>query len=387
MVFSRDVAKMKHVPEAEMLDLVYDAAVQPDLWVQVMHRLADSIGATSGAMTQFDMVDGSGALVVSRLAPETVSEYVEHFATKNVLSVVPDAQTYLKDWRPAIITDQDWMSKSDLVASEYYNEFLAPRDIHSTVMIRLAAFGTDVSAISLNRPKTAHQFSPDDLAYAHALHPHLIRAFELGDKIARSRRTSSDLSQALEQSEHGIILVERGGRISFANPVAERLLAASDAIAGPGRMLTASHSEAARQLGLLIEQATMPLREARRGGSMAAPSPLRRLPLSITVAPLQAERVSVFEARPCALVCVTDLEAGISPPEHKLRSVFGLTSAEARVALALFEGATPREAAAALSVSFNTVRTQLARVFDKTGASRQADLVRLMMRTVGPGFN
>ncbi len=387
MVGSRDATPMKHVPETEMLDLIYEAAVEPGLWVDVMERLADAIGGTSGAMTQLDMVDGSGGLVISRLAPDTISDYFDYYSQKNVLSVVSDAEAYLKNWRPAIITDEDWMPKSDFVASEYYNDFLVPRDIHSTVMIRLAAFGADVAAISLNRPRSAGQFQPGELAYVRALQPHLIRAFELGDKVSRARRVSADLGQALEMSEHGIILVERGGRIAFANPVAEGLLAASGAVASSGGILTAVHPDAGRQLHQLVEAATSPNREARRGGSMAAPSPLHRLPLSLTVAPLHSERASVFSARPCALVCVTDLEAGIAPPEHKLRNVFGLTAAEARVALALFEGQTPREAAEMLNVSFNTVRTQLARIFDKTGVSRQADLVRLMMRTVGPGFH
>jgi DNA-binding CsgD family transcriptional regulator len=83
------------------------------------------------------------------------------------------------------------------------------------------------------------------------------------------------------------------------------------------------------------------------------------------------------------LVCVTDLDAGVAMPEQQLREIFGLTPAEARLALALFEGLTPAEAAADFGLSLHTVRAQLARVFEKTGASRQSGLMRLMMSAVG----
>ena len=83
------------------------------------------------------------------------------------------------------------------------------------------------------------------------------------------------------------------------------------------------------------------------------------------------------------VVCITDLEAGVNLPEQRLRDLFGLSPAETRVALALFEGLDPRHAAERLGVSFYTVRGHLVRIFDKTGTHGQADLARLMMRTIG----
>ena len=377
---------MTHTADDTMLDLVYEAAYDPSLWVKVMESLADRIGATSGAMTQFDMRDGAGEIILSRLDPGALTSYFAHFAKINVLSNVADATAYFEGWRPMILTDQDWMPKDELVRSEYYNDFLAPQDIHSTVMIRLAAHDTNVSAISLNRSLAVDQFSLVDLDYAYWLHPHLIRSYELGRKIAASRRVTSDLGQALEHSEHGIFLVEGSGRIRHANRVGQDLLTQGDTFRSVGGHLSVTNADAAGQLLQLIGLATAASGEGRRGGSLAATSPNRHLPFSVTVAPLRADRVLVFENQPCALVCVTDLEGGISPPEQKLRTLFGLTGAEARVALALFEGMTPKEAACALGVSFNTVRTQLARIFEKTGTNRQAELIRLMMRTVATGL-
>lgn len=49
------------------------------------------------------------------------------------------------------------------------------------------------------------------------------------------------------------------------------------------------------------------------------------------------------------LVCISDLEVRGQVSEERLRDIFDLTRAEARIAAALFEGATPKEAAGSLA--------------------------------------
>lgn len=57
------------------------------------------------------------------------------------------------------------------------------------------------------------------------------------------------------------------------------------------------------------------------------------------------------------------------------------------MALALAHGQTMQDIADELGVSLNTVRTHVASAFSKTETSRQANLVRVVLRTVGPfGF-
>jgi DNA-binding CsgD family transcriptional regulator len=65
----------------------------------------------------------------------------------------------------------------------------------------------------------------------------------------------------------------------------------------------------------------------------------------------------------------------MNEPIELLRSHFGLTPAEARLALHLVAGETLRSAEVKLSISYETARTHLKNIFDKTGTCRQAELV------------
>ena len=65
----------------------------------------------------------------------------------------------------------------------------------------------------------------------------------------------------------------------------------------------------------------------------------------------------------------------MNEPIELLRCHFGLTPAEARLALHLAAGETLRSAEAKLSMTYETARTHLKSIFQKTGTCRQAELV------------
>ena len=66
-------------------------------------------------------------------------------------------------------------------------------------------------------------------------------------------------------------------------------------------------------------------------------------------------------------------------PLDLLQCHFGLTPAEARLALHLVAGETLRSAEVKLSISYETARTCLKKIFRKTGTCRQAELVLIIL--------
>jgi DNA-binding CsgD family transcriptional regulator len=84
-----------------------------------------------------------------------------------------------------------------------------------------------------------------------------------------------------------------------------------------------------------------------------------------------------------------DLERGADlaglPETARLRAEFGLTKAEARLALRVAEGSSLASAAQAFDVKLTTIRSQLQQVFAKTGTSRQTELVAMLLSR-GYGF-
>jgi DNA-binding CsgD family transcriptional regulator len=366
---------------ASFLDLLYGAAVEQGDWERVIATFADMIGGARVWMPELSLASGVGASVMARIDPAAQTTYFQHFATRNPF-VRPVMTNPGAPWPLSVRTDEDEFAKDEFVRTEYYNDFLKPQDIHSCLIVRLGRRDGMMATLNVSRPRHREQFGGPDLELARRLHPDLVRAFYLSRRFADLGAFAAGMAETLERSLHGVLLLDNAGRIRHANTVAERLLKEADGLCVVSGRLSASQSEAASRLETLIGQAARSQGGTRVGGSMALPTPTRAMPLSLTVAPLRSER-QLAGAAPSVLVCVTDLEAGVSLPEQNLRDLFGLTPAETRLALVMFEGLAPREAAERFGVSPHTVHAQLARIFEKTGANRQADLVRLMMRAAG----
>ncbi|HEY1710798.1 MAG TPA: hypothetical protein VGG10_21200 [Rhizomicrobium sp.] len=364
------------------LDLVYDAAVQPLLWVPVLEQLADMVGGSTGWLSQLSVQDGSGISLDDprcRIDPKWTAHYAAYYEQRNPLHNVPDPSAYMKQWKPCILTDENWMRKDALVRSEFYNDFLQPQDVDSVMMIRLAKRGSEIATINIGRATPRHQFDGAEIELANSIHPHLIRAFNLGRKLAGAQRVEQDLQHTIDRSPHGLFLLDATGAIRHVNKAGEALLRIPGGLqVNEGRLIAHSQSQTKRLLGL-IACAGSP---SGAGGSMALDIAPGRLPISLTIAPLTEAGSPHLRGR-TVLVCATDLEARTKLPEKQLRDLFGLTPAETRLALALLDGITLREAAERFETSQHTTRTQLARIFDKTGTNRQSDLVRLLMRVDG----
>ena len=75
------------------------------------------------------------------------------------------------------------------------------------------------------------------------------------------------------------------------------------------------------------------------------------------------------------MVSLVENEGPGIPQAVFLENRFGLTPAQARLAIHLVEGNSLRSSAKALGVKYETVRTYLKSVFQKTGTHRQAELV------------
>jgi DNA-binding CsgD family transcriptional regulator len=117
------------------------------------------------------------------------------------------------------------------------------------------------------------------------------------------------------------------------------------------------------------------------GRALALRSSATDRPLFVMLAPVQAEVSSAASARwpsQAALVILCDLDRPALPPAGSMADAFGLTEAEARVAEAVSGGAAISEVARQLSLSRNTIKTHLRRIYEKTGTRRQAELARVM---------
>ena len=82
------------------------------------------------------------------------------------------------------------------------------------------------------------------------------------------------------------------------------------------------------------------------------------------------------------IIYLTDPTSHQQAPQQLVSQLFGLTKAEARLATLLADGLSVAEAAETMHVSEGSARSYCKRIYAKTGLKRQAELVRLVLKSV-----
>jgi DNA-binding CsgD family transcriptional regulator len=230
------------------------------------------------------------------------------------------------------------------------------------------------------RSKDKGPFAEAELAWLKRLRPHFDNVSRLHREMLHLKLGANMQQQALDRLDYPILLVYEGGLIAFLNQAAEHWLMMNGALGIKDRRLTSSDNTIQGDLDRLLSNA----HRHRVSGACAVPRSLRRgggaISYQMIVQPLNplSELGSQWR-RSVAMIVIADPLARRCLPAEWLRVLFGLTPAEAQMAMALAEGKALKEIAAQARITILTARSHLKQILNKTGARRQGELIRLVM--------
>jgi DNA-binding CsgD family transcriptional regulator/PAS domain-containing protein len=284
-----------------------------------------------------------------------------------------------------IVTTGQMVPKRDLLRSEMYNEYLHPRGLHEGLRLAIRAGDGAIEDISLLRPWSAGPFEGEDIRLASMLLPHLQR----GAAVARRLRQADAIAEtglaALDSVPHAVFLLNGSGRVLRMNSAAEAMAADHDGLEVTAAGLAPTDVAASAALNCLVLQAAGAAAEPRTSGSLR----LRRRsgrPDLVAIAHPTGQPAGWGLTDPRGVLVIASDPAARSVADAKqLQALYALTPAEATVALDLLAGRDVSEIARHRGRSVATIRTQLGRLLEKTGTTRQVDLVRLLLRLPLPG--
>jgi DNA-binding CsgD family transcriptional regulator len=351
----------------DLIEEIYDAALEPALWNDVVVSINDFIGSRGCGLVSKDLASHCGrTLYYHGVDPHYIKLYSESYSRFDPLVSLPAFGQ--------VVGIPDLIDYDEYRKGPFYQEWLRPQrcvDVANALLEKPASN----SAILLAVLPGARMLDDEMRQRIAQIVPHARRALLINRTIDSRQSEAATFADTLDGLSAGIFLVDAGCRIVHANVAGDEMLRADDFLCSIGGQLVAGNAQVNRTLReIFADNCGAP------GGKGTA------LPLTahdgeryvMHVLPLtSAARTAIGMAyKAVAALFVRKVALG-TPCGELLARNFELTPAELRVLLSIVEVGGVPETAATLGVAETTVKTHLHRVFAKTGTRRQADLVKL----------
>jgi DNA-binding CsgD family transcriptional regulator len=373
--------------DVDLLDVIgriYDAATDSSKWELVIDDLFRLFGATGCQLGHYDLRQ--------RQLGFHAHKGFEHISAEGwrlVEELMAD-DPRMEVWQRLPGKPHSCRMSMDISlyhASRLYREVLDEAGVEYTLGVKLedeeaGAF----TGIAVMRNKTLSAFNQTDCDLMGLLIPHLRRSLAMYKRFAVLDLGQRTALEALDHIATGIVLLGEAGSVRFANRLARTMADDGDGFRIRDDRLLVDNPQTQRQIVAAADKA---IQSARAGDILAGE------PVTITkpsggrdyaclVGTLWGNHLGVGASildDPVAVLFVTDPERPQEAPADLLQRLYGLTPAEARILESLVAGNSLKATAAAQNIAYETARSHLTAVFDKTATSRQTDLVRLVLAT------
>lgn len=285
-----------------------------------------------------------------------------------------------------VATIEDVGGQQHLESTRIWSDFYVPFKLGDSIGSALERQPEYANILMAGRRTGNPGFRERDRRALEALLPHIARAWRVKRALTEMQSLVGALSSALDRLERAVVVTGPEGEIRFANHSADRLLSRGNAIDAKSGRLRAARPRHSDALHALIGRAA---ETAIGKGAMAVDAVAlpcdEGAPLAVVAEPLAPAHGSCIggAAKAGAILFIGDSEASRSPPAGRMQIVYGLTTAEARLAAAIVEGNGVTSAGESLGISPNTAKYHLKAVFGKVGVANQAQLVRRVLADVG----
>ncbi|MDO9490058.1 MAG: LuxR C-terminal-related transcriptional regulator [Sphingomonadaceae bacterium] len=369
------------LPTDELIELIYNGPLEPTPWLKFLVALGQRIGCRSAGLTLRLSRQGRPPLVIwgnPLIDQEAAKRITAAHAELGHLDPLRNALNKPGD----LHTLDEVISREALHESEFYRRIYKPYGIEHALGMYISEPGGWEGNVGLINGSDAPNFTAADREMLGALRPHLERSLAIFANLQGHQSELQVLTETLDRLTISTFILDDRGRVLLSNGAGEALGQRGSTIRiADGRLRIVNRTDDAR-FQAIIERAI-----ASRGRSAETFVDALRIDgaeaqnLGVLVRSVGRSLPFLSDPAPALIVYISG-STEARPIERLVMQLFDLTPSEAQLATLLASGLTIAESAERLGLTENTARTYSKIIFSKTGVGRQAELIRLILRSV-----
>ncbi len=349
------------------LDGIYGAIGDDAAFGKLSNRVAELVGTRSAIITELNAGGTADYMQLCHWTEDFIAFYGAHFAANDPWTQLAiDVGQFGK----AVALDA-YMSPEEFALTAMRNDCMCRfGDDTGRCLGVMPRLGRPGLMVAVHKAERDTPFDQAEVARLDGVYSHLERAIHLHRMFERERAHGATLQDLADQSDQGLVRVDRDLRVLGMSETAKRILEQRDGltlhrnrIVAPPSLDTALRAAVAGVIDKIAH--------VRTGFLCPRPSGLRAFRLVVLPAG--------FAGHAGAILKIDDPET--APPPNTMaavQSAYGLSAMESALAEGLLAEQSVAEVADSRNVSRETVRAQLKSLFNKTGVNRQSELVKLL---------
>lgn len=367
----------------DLVMALYRGPLEPVPWRGFLSTLVDLVGCQNAAITLQLSRKGLAPMVLWGKTPPVRGKEARDLGTAHAEIGHLDPLRNALQRSGDIVLLEEVASREALEESEFYRTIMRPYGIEQAVGMYVTEPGGLECNIGLVHSGSGMRFGEEHKRFMAALRPHFEQALALFSRIYRDESELEVLTDALDRLTIGTFMIDGRGRMVRANGAAQQMIDRGETFrVMDGRLTLGGRSDGARfretvdkALAARIADPESDFVKAFRCVDDRADG------LGILVRAIRRERRAPADLGPAVVIYATDAARGGSF-EQLIATLFDLSPSEANLAALLTQGLTLAEAAKETGLTESTVRSYSKKIFAKVGVGRQAELVRLILRSV-----
>ena len=368
----------------EVIECVYDSALDPGRWRQAIGMISDLSRSHFGALAVIDLERNRHELAYDKGYSNHFRQLYEekHGAMNPYLGRLMHLPIATVATQSMLIDDDEFANSS------VYEEFVKPLKICDAIGFNVLKTRQQTTLLAAHRRESEGCYEIADIKLLRLLAPHICRSMAISQMLNFQRIRSEAFETTLKALKFGICLTDREGKIVFLNRAGDHQVRTSDALRIHNSRLAPIDREARATLtnAVLDAAAAEDETSASQVTTIALPGD-ENSGLVATILPLnRGARAQFFgNSGPAAAVFIQDPHAEQATCDGGgFASLYDLTPSEVRVLLALSRGLGIKHVTDTLGINRSTAKTHLQHIYAKTGTSRQTELMRSFLGSTPP---
>lgn len=375
---------MESLARDNLLDIAFglnEAVLHQNRWERSLQNMADIF---NGSFATFELINKKNGQHIQHFDSSDIEirdEYIRHYMPKN-----PRIAFGERPEAPKILHDILMIDERDMDRHEFYADFLRPFDLRYFLSFKAYETIDQIGVFTIQKNAIQGAATNEELHAIRYLAPTLTRVADLQVQYGNLFSRMHDLDGLMTMTSDGVVTLDGNGRINEMNAIAGDIMGASDGIACANGRLVCSHSSVQIKFEkLLSNMSDMPF-DAQNCILVPRLSGLPPYEIRIQKIAQNHQKTSqngsrwFGQATNSFVAFIFDPVTISSIGIDEIKDGFGLTSAEANVALSIAMGKTAQDIAIQSNVSLPTIRTHIQRILHKMSVNKQADIARIIAR-------